>query len=201
MNRRISAFLLAIAASALVVAVLLLRPWSTVDDHPVIVVKALPPTSQPARRRLPRALSLDPGSLPTAGSEPAELRRARPGFDAATVETVRGRIATSKPLEAKLSRGMPPERLVLESDGQQIVVKLGPPRGLQRAGFDRLNLAPGDEVEVTGSRLKGRRHILIAATIAKGGETVVLRDDRGEPGWIPPRRNPQRRQRRGDMPE
>ena len=81
---------------------------------------------------------------------------------------------------------------MLESAGEQIIVRLGPPRGLSAIGFDRLNLVPGDEVEVMGSRLAGRRHIIIAATLTKGDQTIVLRDDRGEPTWLPPRRGPRR---------
>src|SRR5512147_3207820 len=111
MNRRVSGLAFAIAASSLAAAVFLLRNWAIPADGPIVIVKAPPPTSIAPRRRLPKALSLDPGRLPVPG-DPELRRRPRPGYDAATVETVRGRVAMSRPLDNRLRQGAPPQRLI-----------------------------------------------------------------------------------------
>jgi len=145
-----------------------------------------------ALARLPKGLGGVPGKLPEPNGPSFQGRR-RPGYDAETVETVRGRVAV--PMRSAVRQGGQPERIVLESAGEQIIVRLGPPRGLRDIGFERLNLVPGDEVEVTGSRLRlaGGRRVIVAATITKGDQTLVLRDDSGDPVWLPPRRGPQQR--------
>jgi len=161
-----------------------------------MVIARVPATKPPpmnALARLPKGLGEVPGKLPVPDGPPSQRSR-RLGYDAGTVETVRGRVAVSIPVRSTVRQGGQPERIVLESASEQIIVRLGPPRGLRHIGFERLNLVPGDEVEVTGSRrhFAGGRRVIIAATITKGDQTIVLRDETGEPVWLPPRRGPQR---------
>jgi hypothetical protein len=46
------------------------------------------------------------------------------------------------------------------------------------------NLAKGDEVALTGSKIKqGDADLLLAREVVKGSDTLVLRDDKGKPIW------------------
>src|SRR5262245_50327674 len=195
MNRRIWGVALAVAAASLAILLFFHRAPSTVRENPVVGEHALETRQQPpmgANRRLPQGLRVNPGNLPAPDGWQSPQRR-RPGYQAERVETVRGRVAMSVRMQNRLRQGGQPERIILESAGEQIIVKLGPPRGLRDIGFERLNLGPGDDVEVMGSRLPGPRRVIIAATVTKGDQTIVLRDGSGEPAWLAPRRGAHQR--------
>ena len=47
-----------------------------------------------------------------------------------------------------------------------------------------MSFAKGDEITVTGSKVKqGETEIVLAREIVKGNDTFALRDDKGEPVW------------------
>jgi hypothetical protein len=46
------------------------------------------------------------------------------------------------------------------------------------------NLAKGDEVNLTGSKVKqDGSDLILAREVSKGSDTLVLRDDKGKPVW------------------
>lgn len=76
--------------------------------------------------------------------------------------------------------------VTLQSDGQMLDVHLGPTWFLQREGIE---LAKGDEIEVTGSVIDSDgKSILIAREVKKGQKVLKLRDEQGVPAWSGGRR-------------
>jgi len=47
-----------------------------------------------------------------------------------------------------------------------------------------VSFAKGDEIALTGSRIKqGETDLILAREVVKGRDTLVLRDDKGNPVW------------------
>jgi hypothetical protein len=101
-------------------------------------------------------------------------------YNPATVETVQGEVASLGRTISGNGRDYC-ETLSLKTDAGTIQVILKPESFRPRTN---LRLQPGDQVAITGSRvaLPGET-VLIAATVAKGGNTMVLRDLDGRPAW------------------
>ena len=119
-----------------------------------------------------------PGCLPGGGAVQAGGQR--PSYDADTVTTLRGTVAsvTVVPARGGRSGGL---HVTVETDGKPTDVHLGPSWFLERQG---LALAKGDAVEVTGSLVQqDGATFLIAREVKKGDKQVTLRDQRGIPAW------------------
>jgi hypothetical protein len=71
--------------------------------------------------------------------------------------------------------------LMVKTGQETISVHLGPAWYIQRQD---IKIAPGDKVEITGSRItyQGKPAIL-AAEAKKGDEILKLRDENGLPVW------------------
>lgn len=92
----------------------------------------------------------------------------------ATVSGVVAKVTTSK----RRSKGV---HLQLKTDKGNLIVALGPSSYLQE---QKMNLAVGDKIEVTGTRLQHPRGpILLAGEVKKGNQVVKLRDEKGMPLW------------------
>jgi len=73
--------------------------------------------------------------------------------------------------------------LMVKTAAETILVHVGPEKFLAAI---EVSFAKGDEVEVTGSKVKdadGTDEIL-AREIVKGDNVIVLRDDKGVPVWL-----------------
>lgn len=106
-------------------------------------------------------------------------------YDRATVQTVRGTVSVvdTLPSPRGLGGGL---HVQLKAADKSYDVHLGPQSFL--AGKS-LNLAVGDNVQVTGSVVKyNNASALLAASITKGTVTVALRDSLGVPLWAGMRR-------------
>ena len=83
-------------------------------------------------------------------------------------QTGRGRRGGGVRLEVKTAEGTTP-------------VRVGPSWFLEEQG---LQLAPGDRVEITGSKVQlGDQPVVIAQVVKKGDAAVALRDINGIPVW------------------
>ncbi len=72
-------------------------------------------------------------------------------------------------------------RAKVESRGQAYWVHLAPAAWL---AAQSLELKPGDEIAVTGAYVTlGGERVVLAREVARGGETLRLRDERGKPAW------------------
>jgi len=100
-------------------------------------------------------------------------------FDPGTVETVSGELVK---LDLFLPKGMSPGvQLIIRAGNETIPVQLGP---LWFMKNQKREVAPGDKLEVTGSRVdSGGKPAIIASMIKKGGKSLKLRDERGVPVW------------------
>jgi hypothetical protein len=71
--------------------------------------------------------------------------------------------------------------LLLKTGEVTVDVYLCPRSFLEDMGSD---LAKGDEVAITGSKVKGGEgEEVLAREVVKGQDTLVLRDDKGKPVW------------------
>lgn len=107
-------------------------------------------------------------------------------YDPKTVETVSGEVTAVEELTPfkGMGRGV---HLMLKTDTETISVHLGPAWYLERQDT---KIAPGDKIEVKGSRITYLgKPALIAAEIHKGDGVLVLRDANGNPMWAGWRRN------------
>jgi hypothetical protein len=91
-------------------------------------------------------------------------------------------------IESFESKGISPGvHLTLTTAQETLSVHLGPEWYI--SGQDT-RLAPGDSIEVTGSRITFEgKPVIIASKITKGAEVLLLRDDAGFPAWVDWRRH------------
>ncbi len=103
------------------------------------------------------------------------------GYDPKTVETVSGEIVSVDTVKRPRIPGHEGMHLVLKTEKESIEVFLGPASFLK----DKIALAKGDAVEVTGSRITFKDTTGIIARSIKKGETVVeIRKEDGTPLWM-----------------
>ncbi len=101
-------------------------------------------------------------------------------YNPATVETVSGEVVkVEKVVPIKgMSYGI---HLQLKTDKETIPVHLGPAWFIDR---QKMKIAQGDKIEVTGSRVTfNNAPAIIASEVKKGGSVLKLRDANGVPVW------------------
>jgi hypothetical protein len=75
--------------------------------------------------------------------------------------------------------------LLVKSGADTLDVYLCPQSFLDDMG---VSFAKGDEIALTGSKIKqGEADLILAREVVKGSDTLVLRDDKGNPIWSPRR--------------
>ena len=102
-------------------------------------------------------------------------------YDPKTVESLSGEVVSVQKVHgAQGGRGYG-VHLMLKGDKEDIAVHLGPSWYLDKHG---LRIAPGDRIEVRGSRITFQgKPAIIAAEVKKGDQSLKLRDDNGLPAW------------------
>jgi hypothetical protein len=129
-----------------------------------------PPVSSP--------LAAEPAPRPGAGAARGMGRGMPRNFDPATVTTVSGDVVAVHEFEGRRDEGLHVE---LKTADAVLDVHLGPAAYLRR---QHLEVAVGDTLEVTGSKVELRgKPALIAQSVKKGETTATLRDAQGIPGW------------------
>ena len=105
--------------------------------------------------------------------------RSAPMYDPATEVTMKGSIEAVQQLTGP--RGWAGTHLSLKTDTGTIDVHVGPSWFLTQ---NKIVLAKGDPIEVTGSKVKfGASDALIARELKKDGKTITLRNAQGVPAW------------------
>ena len=100
-------------------------------------------------------------------------------YDPATEITLKGAIEDMQELSDPA--GQAHIKLLLKTAQGLMEVRLCPREFLDDLEFA---LAKGDDVEITGSRVKlDDKEILLGRTVVKGNNTLVLRDKKGNPAW------------------
>jgi DNA polymerase III alpha subunit len=113
------------------------------------------------------------------------MRQRRQFYDASTVTTISGTIASVDSQETPRG-GFYMVRLTVQDTSGTTSVMVGPTSYLdsQDISFNK-----GDSIEVTGSKVNFRGNdIMIAGQILSAGKTIKLRDDSGKPAWSGGRR-------------
>ncbi|HKZ79081.1 MAG TPA: hypothetical protein VJ124_12325 [Pyrinomonadaceae bacterium] len=119
----------------------------------------------------------------TVGEAYAQRRRGQvkgtPRYDRTTEVTMRG---TVEKVESQIGgMGWNGTHLVVRFEAETLKVLVGPSHYLAQKGFA---FAVGDDVEVTGSKVKFEGHdILVTREIRKGDWWLTLRDKQGIPVW------------------
>jgi hypothetical protein len=109
-------------------------------------------------------------------------------YNRGRVETLSGTVIEVERLAPRRFERLSQVDLLLKTEGQTVMVQLGPQSWLAQQNFD---LAPGDWVTIKGSRIdRPRRNLLIAAEVKKGNRVWLLRDENGRPLWARGRRQP-----------
>jgi len=114
---------------------------------------------------------------------PAQRNESGPGggwlSDPGSIETVSGEVVrVEKVSHAGAGRAM---YLVLRTDtGEVFPIALGPEWVVERHA---LRIHAGDRIEVTGWCIVRGKSALLAATVKKGDESLLLRDWHGIPVW------------------
>ena len=110
---------------------------------------------------------------------PKESRAKPPKYDAHTELKTKGIVEEVK---------LPPEgsekeiaHLLLKNITETVDVYLCPKSFLDDMG---VSFGKGDEIGLTGSKVKqGEADLILAREVLKGNETLVLRDEKGNPVW------------------
>jgi DNA/RNA endonuclease YhcR with UshA esterase domain len=124
-------------------------------------------------------------SMPAAAQEGARGPKGSPRYDPKTEVTVKGTVEAVKD-SAGRSGGATGRHLTLKTEDETFDVRLGPTDYWKKNGFE---LAEGDSIEVTGSKVKmNNKDVLIAREVKKGDKTVTLRNAEGVPAWSRGRR-------------
>jgi hypothetical protein len=105
--------------------------------------------------------------------------QAPPKYDAATETKLKGAVQELKFVPP--SGGKPVGYLVVKSGADSVQVFLAPKSFLDDMGA---SFKAGDEVEVTGSKVKqDGTDLILAREVAKGNDTLTLRFKDGKPAW------------------
>ena len=99
-------------------------------------------------------------------------------YDVATETTVTGVVKEVQDFTCPVSEGEIGRHLRLQTVTGTLQVHLAPARVMRSQSF---SFAPGDQIEVVGSRLRLQREgSLIAREITRGNETFFIRDRAGK---------------------
>jgi hypothetical protein len=102
-----------------------------------------------------------------------------PVYDPKTEVTVKGSVEAVNQFLGP--QGWAGTHLSLKTDKETLDVHVGPSWYLTQ---QKINFAKGDQVEVTGSRIKwGNNDALLAREVKKSGQTIMLRNSQGIPAW------------------
>jgi len=101
-------------------------------------------------------------------------------YNPATVETLSGEVVSVDQTTSKRGRSLG-VHFTLKAEKETIPVHLGPGWYVDQ---QEVKLAPGDKVEVSGSRVTYQgKPVIIAGQVKKDGKTLQLRDANGVPAW------------------
>jgi hypothetical protein len=102
-----------------------------------------------------------------------------PRYDTATEVTLRGTITKVETHTGRM--GWNGTHLVVSFEAETVTVHVGPSNYLHQQGF---SFAAGEQIDVTGSRIKFEgSDVLIAKEIKRGEKVLVLRNSEGIPVW------------------
>jgi hypothetical protein len=121
----------------------------------------------------------------SSAAQTAAPGKSAPIYNPATEVTVKGSVEAVNQLTGP--RGWAGTHLSLKTDEETIDVHVGPSWFLTQR---KISFAKGDQIEVTGCKVKfDNGDALLAREVKKGDKTITLRNARGIPVWSRGRRN------------
>lgn len=130
-------------------------------------------------------VALAPASSLAQGGPPPGKGSAQRMYDPATVVTLSGTVTAESRVDR--GRGHKGIHLTLRTAEGEISVHLGPDSWVDQ---QKVRLAKGDSVTVKGSKVTfDGGPAIIAQSVTRGGETLVLRSPDGVPVWPRPPKN------------
>ena len=130
-----------------------------------------------------RTLSLrtDTTNLGAAGSRNPGYGATQPAYNPKTEQTITGQITKINVAPGATADSMATVFVWVQTQNELIAVQTLPAQNLAAAG---INLQPGTQITVTGSRVTSQgKPLIIARTITVGNKTITLRDQNGMPIW------------------
>jgi hypothetical protein len=116
-----------------------------------------------------------------AYAAPADKNANVPKYDKATEAVFKGVIDEVKDRECPISGGMGAHLMLKLSDGQLLEVHLATSKFVKEY---ELVFSKGDEIQVTGAKIKFEdKDAILAREIKKGNDIFVFRDKEGKPVW------------------
>ena len=114
-------------------------------------------------------------ALPLIAQKPKETNR--PKYDLSTESKMKATVQ-----EVKLpAKGSEIAHLLVKIGVDTFDVYLCPKAFLDDMG---VNFSQGEEIVLTGSRIKqGEAELILAREVVRGNDTLVLRDEKGNPVW------------------
>ncbi len=118
-------------------------------------------------------------SSPIFAQKPPAKPSAAPTYDLKTEVKIKGTVDEVKLAGTDTKTRV--TRLVVKNGAESIEVSLCPKSFLDDMG---VSFSKGDELEITGSKVKhDDLDEILARAIVRGNDTVVLRDQKGKPVW------------------
>lgn len=120
-------------------------------------------------------------SLPDYAQKASQDSSILPKYDVRTETKIKGTVDEVNLLPLGNRKDL--RELVVKSGDNQLHIYVCPKTFEEEMG---INFAKGDEIAITGSKVKqDALEVILARELVKGTDTLVLRDDKGEPVWDP----------------
>jgi DNA/RNA endonuclease YhcR with UshA esterase domain len=121
------------------------------------------------------------GFASTAAAQAAAGSKAVPKYDVATEVTLKGTVVDVSDRDCPVSGGMGFHFNLKQADGQIIEVHVAASKYIKD---NDMRLNKGDQIEVTGSKVKFEGvDTVFAREATRGNDTFVFRDKSGKPVW------------------
>jgi hypothetical protein len=142
-------------------------------------LKMCMPSSFTSKTLLHIVILLSVFRMPARSQNKAQAQSSLPKYDLQTEMKAKGVVDEVKPLQ--LGTKEDTTEIMMKSGSDLLVIFLCPKAYQEEMS---ISLSKGDEIALTGSRVKREgSDIILVREVVKGNDTMVLRDDKGNPVW------------------
>jgi hypothetical protein len=142
-------------------------------------LKTCMPSSFTSKTLLHIVILLSVGALPARSQKKTQEQSSLPKYDLHTEMKAKGVVDEVKPLQ--LGTKEDTTEIMMKSGSDVLVIFLCPKAYQEEMS---ISLIKGDEIALTGSRVQREgSDIILVREVVKGNDTMVLRDDKGNPVW------------------
>ena len=142
-------------------------------------LKTCMPSRFTSKTLLHIVILLSVGTLPARSQKKPQEQSSLPKYDLHTEMKAKGVVDEVKPLQ--LGTKEDTTEIMMKSGSDVLVIFLCPKAYQEEMS---ISLIKGDEIALTGSRVQREgSDIILVREVVKGNDTMVLRDDKGNPVW------------------